>query len=209
MPVLEIRALPQPDPGRVGPALAATCLAIAREYGCEPHHVWATWVTLEPGHYVEGDRPATEQPGQTHPPIGRLLCFEGRDPDTIERVLLAMPSVSEERRRSLTNSARWRHGSGGSSRSVPCRRRPTSTSRSRPALPEPAGGEPGAFSRAAQDFAQTLKRGEDTAVAAMSGQADAHALVEALAASELAVETAVTVRDKVVEAYQEILRMPV
>ncbi|MEZ5910873.1 MAG: flagellar hook-basal body complex protein FliE [Paracoccaceae bacterium] len=80
----------------------------------------------------------------------------------------------------------------------------------RPATaPKPAGGEPGAFSRAAQDFAQTLKRGEDTAVAAMSGQADAHALVEALAASELAVETAVTVRDKVVEAYQEILRMPV
>jgi flagellar hook-basal body complex protein FliE len=35
------------------------------------------------------------------------------------------------------------------------------------------------------------------------------ALVEALAASSLAVETAVTVRDKVVEAYQEILRMPV
>lgn len=89
MPVLEIRALPQPDPGRVGAALAATCLAIAREYGCEPHHVWATWVTLKPGHYVEGDRPATEQPGQTHPPIGRLLCFEGRDPETIERVLIA------------------------------------------------------------------------------------------------------------------------
>ncbi len=30
-----------------------------------------------------------------------------------------------------------------------------------------------------------------------------------LAATELAVETAVTLRDKVVEAYQEILRMPV
>ena len=37
----------------------------------------------------------------------------------------------------------------------------------------------------------------------------AHALVQALAQTELAVETAVTVRDKVVEAYQEILRMPV
>ena len=31
----------------------------------------------------------------------------------------------------------------------------------------------------------------------------------ALAQTELAVETAVTVRNKVVEAYQEILRMPV
>ena len=44
---------------------------------------------------------------------------------------------------------------------------------------------------------------------AMIGGADPHALVQALAATELAVETAVTVRDKVVEAYQEILRMPV
>jgi len=33
--------------------------------------------------------------------------------------------------------------------------------------------------------------------------------VQALATSELAVETAVTLRDKVVEAYQEILRMQV
>ena len=43
----------------------------------------------------------------------------------------------------------------------------------------------------------------------MTGRADAHSVVSALAASELAVQTAVTMRDKVVEAYQEILRMPV
>nr|HRK42417.1 flagellar hook-basal body complex protein FliE [Gemmobacter sp.] len=45
--------------------------------------------------------------------------------------------------------------------------------------------------------------------AAMMGGADPHALVQALASSETAVETVVTMRDKVVEAYQEILRMPV
>ena len=38
---------------------------------------------------------------------------------------------------------------------------------------------------------------------------DPHLLVEALTQSQLAVETAVTVRNRVVEAYQEILRMPV
>lgn len=59
------------------------------------------------------------------------------------------------------------------------------------------------------EFAAVLQRGEDTAKAAMTGQADPHALVQALSATELAVETAVTLRDKVVEAYQEILRMPV
>ncbi|WP_425046907.1 flagellar hook-basal body complex protein FliE [Primorskyibacter sp. S87] len=60
-----------------------------------------------------------------------------------------------------------------------------------------------------RDFAHTMEMGEQTALAAMSGKADPHSLVQALAQTELAVETAVTVRNKVVEAYQEILRMPV
>lgn len=61
----------------------------------------------------------------------------------------------------------------------------------------------------AQDFAATLARGEQTAAAALTGGADPHALVQALTQTELAVETAVTIRNKVVEAYQELLRMPV
>jgi flagellar hook-basal body complex protein FliE len=62
---------------------------------------------------------------------------------------------------------------------------------------------------AAESFAATLKAAERTAQDAMIGKADPHALVQALAQSQLAVETVVAVRDKVVEAYQEILRMPV
>lgn len=61
----------------------------------------------------------------------------------------------------------------------------------------------------AADFAQTLQRSETSAMQAMTGQADPHALVQALAQTELAVEAATTIRDKVIEAYQEILRMPV
>ncbi|MEM0937186.1 MAG: flagellar hook-basal body complex protein FliE [Pseudomonadota bacterium] len=74
-------------------------------------------------------------------------------------------------------------------------------------------GEDGSFAAASgaalSDFAATLQRAERTAGDAMVGRADPHALVEALSQSELAVQTAVAVRDKVVEAYQEILRMPV
>ncbi|MDF1619854.1 flagellar hook-basal body complex protein FliE [Pseudothioclava nitratireducens] len=79
------------------------------------------------------------------------------------------------------------------------------------AAPSPQAGGPGqsTFASAAESFADTLKSGEETARAAMVGGADPHALVQALAQTELAVETAVTVRNKVVEAYQEILRMPV
>lgn len=60
-----------------------------------------------------------------------------------------------------------------------------------------------------RNFAQTMQDAEATAVEAVVTGSDPHALVEALAQTELAVETAVTIRDKVVEAYQEILRMPI
>jgi flagellar hook-basal body complex protein FliE len=66
-----------------------------------------------------------------------------------------------------------------------------------------------AFAAAAADFMETLRTSEETAKAGLAGRADPQAVVEALAATELAVQTAVAVRDKVVEAYQEILRMPV
>ncbi|ARO15406.1 flagellar hook-basal body protein FliE [Ketogulonicigenium robustum] len=65
------------------------------------------------------------------------------------------------------------------------------------------------FASAGAEFASTLKAGEEAAMSAMTGDYDPHALVTALAQSELAVETAVTIRNKVVEAYQEILRMAV
>ncbi|MEX3017519.1 flagellar hook-basal body complex protein FliE [Gymnodinialimonas hymeniacidonis] len=67
----------------------------------------------------------------------------------------------------------------------------------------------GAFTQAVAGFAETVAQGEAQARAAMTTGADPHSLVTALAQTELAVETAVTIRDRVVEAYQEILRMPV
>ncbi|MCA8878663.1 MAG: flagellar hook-basal body complex protein FliE [Rhodobacteraceae bacterium] len=61
----------------------------------------------------------------------------------------------------------------------------------------------------AGDFAASLNATDKAAQDTLVKGADPHTLVEALAQTQLAVETAVTVRDKVVEAYQEILRMPV
>jgi flagellar hook-basal body complex protein FliE len=67
---------------------------------------------------------------------------------------------------------------------------------------------PGRFQRPSS-FAGTLARGEETARAAMMGRPIRTRSSTALAESQLAIETAVTVRDRVVEAYQEILRMQV
>ncbi len=76
------------------------------------------------------------------------------------------------------------------------------------AAPGPTTGGDG-FAKLAGSFADALQQSEAVSRAAMTGGADPHALVQALAQSQLAVETVTAVRDKVVEAYQEILRMPV
>jgi len=65
------------------------------------------------------------------------------------------------------------------------------------------------LARAAEEVAGTLSRGEAAATDAVSGKGDVQTVVEALTATEMALQTTVSVRDKVVQAYQEILRMPV
>jgi len=63
--------------------------------------------------------------------------------------------------------------------------------------------------KAAKEMVSTVVKSEQAAAAFMTGNADPHSVVEAIASAELAVETAVTLRNKVVEAYQELLRMPI
>ncbi|QIE56985.1 flagellar hook-basal body complex protein FliE [Pikeienuella piscinae] len=62
---------------------------------------------------------------------------------------------------------------------------------------------------AARSFVETLRQGEQVAEAGMVGRADPQSVVTALASAEIALQSAVSIRDKVVESYQEILRMPV
>jgi len=64
------------------------------------------------------------------------------------------------------------------------------------------------FSQAAQSFEKLMAAADTDAVGAMSGTTETHQLVQSLSEAELALDTAVAIRDKVVEAYQEILRMP-
>lgn len=77
------------------------------------------------------------------------------------------------------------------------------------------GGDAGELTPQAQKLAQSgdrfqamLDQLDQTAAGVMTGEADMHVLVQSMAEAELALETVVAVRDKVVEAYQDILRMP-
>ena len=66
-----------------------------------------------------------------------------------------------------------------------------------------------ALEAALRQMETALRTGETRAAEGMAGTADLQSVVEALSATEMALETAVVIRDRVVEAYQEIMRMPV
>ncbi|MFN3214059.1 MAG: flagellar hook-basal body complex protein FliE [Henriciella sp.] len=77
------------------------------------------------------------------------------------------------------------------------------------AAPAKPAAEDNVVAKGASEFKAAVQKAEQAAIDTAVSGADPHAMVEALANAEMVLETAVTVRDKVVEAYQELLRMPV
>ena len=59
------------------------------------------------------------------------------------------------------------------------------------------------------EVVETGNHGEKAAISAMAGDAELVDVVTAISAAEVTLETVVAVRDKVIGAYNEIMRMPV
>ena len=57
--------------------------------------------------------------------------------------------------------------------------------------------------------ATTMRAGEAESVKALTGRADLQQVVEAVTQAELSLQKATAVRDRVIAAYQEIMRMPI
>ncbi|MEQ8813782.1 MAG: flagellar hook-basal body complex protein FliE [Thalassobaculum sp.] len=62
---------------------------------------------------------------------------------------------------------------------------------------------------AAVEAVGTMHRGEDMSKAGIAGKADLNDVVAAVNDAEVTLQTVTTLRDKLVQAYQEILRMPI
>jgi flagellar hook-basal body complex protein FliE len=78
------------------------------------------------------------------------------------------------------------------------------------ARPSPGTGDfAGLVKEALGSAAGGGKAAEATAAQVLTGQAEMSEVVIAVANAELALQTVVAVRDKVVQAYQDILRMPI
>ena len=81
----------------------------------------------------------------------------------------------------------------------------------------PAQGAPAAagenfgdmLRRAASGVVDTVAHGEQASMQAAAGKADLAKVTEAINNAEVAVQTVVAIRDRVVQAYQDIMRMPI
>ena len=71
----------------------------------------------------------------------------------------------------------------------------------------------GGFTRAAGEFVRVLEellgRAGESALALVEGRADVHSAVIDLERARVALELALTVRDRVLEAYREVMHMQV
>jgi flagellar hook-basal body complex protein FliE len=77
-----------------------------------------------------------------------------------------------------------------------------------------SGGAPGpnfgdALADALKDAAGTMRAGEAAAAQGAAGQKDIVQVVNAVTAAELTLQTVVAIRDKVISAYQDIMKMPI
>lgn len=61
----------------------------------------------------------------------------------------------------------------------------------------------------AHNAVETIRAGDKAAVAGLKGEISTQQLVEATMAMETTLQTTIAVRDKVLEAYQEVMRMAV
>ena len=80
--------------------------------------------------------------------------------------------------------------------------------------PRDAGGEGGSafmemLKSAAGQAVQANREAEAMSLKAVAGEAELSEVVTAVANAETALQTVVTVRDRIISAYQEIMRMPI
>ncbi len=62
--------------------------------------------------------------------------------------------------------------------------------------------------QAGSGVVDALNKSEQTSLQAVTGKADLSAVTEAVTNAEMALQTVVAVRDRVIAAYQDILKMP-
>lgn len=79
----------------------------------------------------------------------------------------------------------------------------------KPRSSDPAKGFGAMVEDAAKAAVEVGQASEDTAARAIAGNADINEVVTAVSNAEVTLQTVLAVRDRVIQAYQDIIRMPI
>lgn len=96
MPIITIKSLPLDNAINTSVILSKLTVKTAKEIGYEPEHIWATWEFLQADNYAVGSNLSKQQTKETHSPIVRILSFEGKPQDSIEKMLRTVAEVLAE-----------------------------------------------------------------------------------------------------------------
>jgi flagellar hook-basal body complex protein FliE len=77
------------------------------------------------------------------------------------------------------------------------------------AAPGQGGGFGALLERAVAGTVEAARASDSAAMAAIAGGGDITSVVTAVARAELALQTTVAIRDRVIQAYQDVMRMPI
>ena len=77
------------------------------------------------------------------------------------------------------------------------------------ATPASGGGFGTMLQDAMKDAVGTMRVGEEAAAQGAAGKGDIVQVVNAVTSAELTLETVVAIRDRVIAAYQDIMKMPI
>ena len=74
----------------------------------------------------------------------------------------------------------------------------------------PGGGDFSAFlSKSLQGAVQSSQQADTQAMQAISGKGDLTEVVAAVSRAQLALQSTVAIRDRVIQAYQDVIKMPI
>lgn len=96
MPIIEIKSLYFSKSFDIPAILKRLNSAAAKALGVDTNHVWSYWEFIEAHNYAVGNETSECLREETHSPIVKIIAFEGKAQDAVEKLLETVARVLSE-----------------------------------------------------------------------------------------------------------------
>ncbi len=93
MPIIEIKSLPFNKTYDIPSVLKKLNAEASSALKIEERHVWSYWEFIESHHYAVGKETSECLTENTHSPIVKIISFEGKNPDDVEKLIKTIAGV--------------------------------------------------------------------------------------------------------------------